>query len=119
MRKVLSVFILALLTTLLLPDLIAAQPDNLKEIVLEIKKREKLPQVFKRLEKATSFKIMFITEEVNRYEFQGTIRTKDIHEAMKQIIGSKPLTYTIDRQFITVTAKETNSSTSSTPPGAH
>ena len=70
--------------------------------------------MFKLLEKASNFKIMFITEEVNQYEFQGTVRTKDIHEALKQIIGSYPLTYTIDRQFITVTAKGKDKSDSAT-----
>ncbi len=106
MKKLLGVFVLVLLTSSLFPDMTVAQTSNPKEIVLEIKKREKLPQVFKRLEKATSFKIMFITEEVNQYEFQGTVRATDIREAMKQIIGSHPLTYTIDHQFITVTAKK-------------
>ena len=113
MKKLLGVFVLIQLTALLFPSIIVAQ-SNQKEIVLEIEKREKLSQVFKLLEKASNFKIMFITEEVNQYEFQGTVRTKDIHEALKQIIGSYPLTYTIDRQFITVTAKGKDKSDSAT-----
>ena len=81
MKKLLGVFVLIQLTALLFPSIIVAQ-SNQKEIVLEIEKREKLSQVFKLLEKASNFKIMFITEEVNQYEFQGTVRTKDIHEAL-------------------------------------
>ena len=59
----------------------------------------------------TDYKIMFITEDVNKYGVNGTIRAKDIHDAMKQIIGNKPLEYTIDKQFITVTSQEANRTT--------
>ena len=111
MKKLLGVFVLIQLTALLFPSIIVAQ-SNQKEIVLEIEKREKLSQVFKLLEKASNFKLMFITEEVLQYEFQGTVRTKDILEALNQFIGSYPLTYTIDRQFITDTAKGKDNSDS-------
>lgn len=99
--------ILALLVTYICPTYTVAQNTNTKEIVLEVKK-ERLPQVFKRLEKLTNYKVMFVTEDVNKYGVNGVIRAKDIHDAMKQIIGNKPLEYTIDRQFITVTLKGAN-----------
>lgn len=86
------------------PPTVMAQNGKTKEIVLEVKK-ERLPQVFRRLEKLTHYKIMFITEDVSKYSVSGVVRAKDIHEAMRQIIGNKPLEYTIDRQFITVTQK--------------
>ena len=107
MRKFSVIFILAFLLIQFCPVTMTAQKGKDKEIVLEVK-NERLPQVFKRLEKVTDYKIMFITEDVNKYGVNGTIRAKDIHDAMKQIIGNKPLEYTIDKQFITVTSKETN-----------
>ncbi len=106
MRKILNVFILILLATSFYPDIAVAQQKNdSKEIVLEFKKGTKLPQVFKSLEKQTKYKIMFITEEVDKYEFQGTINTQDIHKAIQQIIKDKPLSYQIDQQFVTITTK--------------
>ena len=105
MRKYLMVFVLAFSIIHLCPVVTTAQDVTKKEIVLEVKK-ERLPQVFKRLEKITNYKIMFVTEDVNKYEVSGIIRAKDIHDAMKQIIGEKPLEYTVDKQFITVTLKK-------------
>lgn len=112
MRKFSVIFILAFLITYLCPLAIIAQEEKGREIMLEVK-NERLPQVFKRLEKVTGYKIMFITEDVNKFGVNGTIRAKDIHDAMKQIIGNKPLEYIIDKQFITVTLKETDRTTES------
>lgn len=110
MRKFSVIFILAFLLIQFYPVTMTAQKGKDKEIVLEVK-NERLPQVFKRLEKVTDYKIMFIMEDVNKYGVNGTIRAKDIHDAMKQIIGNKPLEYTIDKQFITVTSKESDRTT--------
>lgn len=102
MKKFLILFFLAFSMMQLWTDIVMAQKS--KEIVLELK-NERLPSVFKKLEKATHYKIMFITEDVNKFSLNGTIRAKDIESAMQQIIGNKPLEYSIDRQFITVTLK--------------
>lgn len=104
MRKFLILFILAFSTMQLWTDIAMAQKSN--EIVLELK-NEKLPSVFKKLEKATHYKIMFVTEDVNKFSVNGTIRAKDVEDAMQQIIANKPLEYSIDKQFITVTLKNT------------
>ena len=96
MRKFSVIFILAFLLIQFCPVTMTAQKGKDKEIVLEVK-NERLPQVFKRLEKVTDYKIMFITEDVNKYGVNGTIRAKDIHDAMKQIIGNKPLTNNLSR----------------------
>lgn len=104
MRKSFGIFVLALLPLGFCPPPVVAQQSTSKEIVLEAK-GERLPQVFKRLEKITGYKIMFITDEVNKYRVEGGVRASNIHAAMRQIIGNKPLEYAIDRQFITVTVK--------------
>ncbi len=120
MKKILNVFILVLLATSFYPDIAVAQRKNdSKEIVLEFKKGTKLPQVFKSLEKQTKYKIMFITEEVDKYEFQGTIRAKDIHGAIQQVIQGKPLNFQVDRQFVTITARAAKQTTSTPPPRAY
>jgi len=105
MKKISAILMLAFLLIQFCPTMVVAQKGKDKEIVLEVK-NERLPQVFKRLEKATHYKIMFISEDLNKYEMDGVIRAKDIHDAMRQIIGDKALEYVIDNQFITVTSKE-------------
>ncbi len=102
MRKLLILFFLSFSMMQLWTDIVMAQKS--KEIVLEFK-NERLPSAFKKLEKATHYKIMFITEDVNKFSVNGTVRAKDIEEALKQIISNKPLEYSIDGQFITVTLK--------------
>lgn len=70
MRKFSVIFILAFLITYLCPLAIIAQEEKGREIMLEVK-NERLPQVFKRLEKVTGYKIMFITEDVNKFGVNG------------------------------------------------
>lgn len=65
-------------------------------------KGDRLPKVFKQIEKQTGYKFVFIQEEINRYTFTGSVNTKNIDDAMKIIIGDKPLTYTVDKQFVNV-----------------
>ena len=104
MKKISAILMLAFLLIHFCPGIMIAQTGKDKEIVLEVK-NERLPQVFKRLEKMTHYKIMFISEDLNKYELDGVIRAKDIHDAMRQIIGDKALEYVVDNQFITVTSK--------------
>ena len=72
-----------------------------KEINIEAKK-ESLANVFKRLEKQTDYKILFVTDEVKNQTFTGKIHTRDIREALGQILSGKYLGYTINKQFVTV-----------------
>ena len=105
MKKFSVFFILAFLLISFSPTYLVAQNTKDKEIVLEVK-NERLSQVFKRLERMTNYKIMFITEDLEQYDVNGKIRAKDIHDAMNQIIGNKNLEYVIDKQFITVSLKD-------------
>ena len=112
MKKFSVFFILAFLLVSFSPTYLVAQNTKEKEIVLEVK-NERLPQVFKRLERMTNYKIMFITEDLKQYDVNGKIRAKDIHDAMNQIIGNKNLEYVIDNQFITVSLKDTEKANAS------
>jgi len=109
MFKLLRNWSLFLMFCLFSPMGLQAQQTDATPVVTEIKitsKAESLPKVFKRIEKQTGYKFVYINNEVGRYNFDGTVDTKDINEAMRIIIGDKPLTYTIDHQFINVSIKD-------------
>lgn len=84
---------------------IGAQTVKVKEIRLEIK-NERLPQVFKRLEKVSGYKILFTYDDLNQFMVTGSLKARNIDEALKIIIGNKPLEYTIDKEYVNVTLKE-------------
>jgi hypothetical protein len=69
-------------------------------------KNERLPEVFKRLEKISGYKIMFTYDDISQMSVNGTIDSSDVKEVMNMIIGDKPLDYRIDGQFIYVTLRE-------------
>ena len=99
--------VLLLLTFLLFvacPPTIMAQRQA-KEIVLNTN-RQTLPKAFKLLEKATTYKVMYETNEVKGYTVARDVRAKDINEAMKQLLEKTPFTYKVDDKFITVTKKK-------------
>lgn len=77
------------------------QSNNDKEINIDVKK-ESLANVFKRLEKQTGYKFLFVTNDLNNLTFTGKIRTRDIREAMAQILSGKRLGYSINKEFINV-----------------
>jgi len=104
MERFLLSFILTFMVAFHSPVQMSAQANKSGKIEFEVK-NERLPKVFKTLEKVTDYKVMYITEDVNKYVFNGTVNAADINEAMKQIIGRFPLDYKIDEEFITVTAK--------------
>ena len=76
-----------------------------KTIQMELK-NERLPEVFKRLEKISGYKIMFTYDDISKMSVNGTIESSDIKKVMNMIIGDKPLDYRIDGQFIYVTLRE-------------
>ena len=76
-----------------------------KTIRMELK-NERLPEVFKRLEKISGYKIMFTYDDISQMSVNGTIDSSDVKEVMNMIIGDKPLDYRIDGQFIYVTLRE-------------
>lgn len=76
-----------------------------KTIRMELK-NDRLPEVFKRLEKMTGYKIMFTYDDISQFGVNGTIEASDIKEVMNKIIGNLPLDYRIDGQYIYVTLRE-------------
>ena len=87
------------------PIAVAAQEVVQKNIRLELK-NERLPEVFKRLEKISGYKIMFTYDDVNHLGVTGTVESSEIKEVMDYIISNKPLDYRIDGMYIYVTLRE-------------
>ena len=94
-----------LVTTLLMsPGVIqpiVAQGQN-QEIVINMK-NESLAKAFKRLEKATKYKVLYASKDVEGLTVSRNIKASNVQEAMTQLLAGKGLTFKINQQFITVT----------------
>lgn len=77
-----------------------------KEIKLEAKNQH-LPQVLKKLEKASGYKVLFTYDDLNSFTVSVDFKTQDIRTALDAIIGNLPLEYTIrqDGKYISVRLK--------------
>ena len=81
-----------------------AQEEKGKQITMEFR-NEGLPSVFKRSEKISGYKVLFIYDEISSYTATGKVEKATIDGALKVIIGKHPLKYHIDGQFINITKK--------------
>ena len=79
-----------------------AQQEQAKRITMEFK-NEGLPSIFKRLEKLSGYKVLFIYDEINSYTSTGKVRNASIDKAIQVIIGKHPLEYHIDGKFVNIT----------------
>lgn len=82
-----------------------SQGTKEKGITMEFR-NEDLPSLFKRIEKASDFRVIFIYEDVSKYRSTGKITNATVDKAMKAIIGNHPLKYHIDGKFINVSRKQ-------------
>lgn len=81
---------------------VAVTQAQTQEIVIKTK-NESLPKAFKLLEKATKYKVMYVNKDVANYTVDRNVKAWDVSEAMNQILAGKPLSFKIDKQFITIT----------------
>lgn len=83
-----------------------AQAQNAKEknITMEFK-NESLPSAFKRLEKASGYKILFTYDDVSRYTVTASVKNQTLEGALKAVIGNHPLEYGIEGKYVNVTSK--------------
>ena len=88
------------------PSTWAQQPQQ-NSITMECK-NTKLPDVFKRIEKLSGYKILFSYEDVNQYQFTGHIKNASITSALNMVLSGKPLEYSINKKFVNITLKEKN-----------
>lgn len=103
-KKCYFFFLFIVLSLFFYPPICAvAQAD--KEIKMEVK-NEPLPDVLKKLEKVSGYKMLFVYDEISRFNVTCKIRAKSIDQALKQVIGNRPIHFSIERQYITISVKE-------------
>ncbi|GAA6258815.1 TonB-dependent receptor [Bacteroides sp. f07] len=103
-RQAWKLIVLLLLFCYVHSPYVEAQVDNGKQITMEFK-NEGLPSIFKRLQKLSGYKVLFIYDEVRSYHSTGKVEKVSVEEALKVIIGKHPLKYAIEGQFINITNK--------------
>lgn len=105
MKQVLTYFLFVFSILALPPQIVEAQDVKTEKIEL-VAKNESLPQVFRKLEKKSNYKVNYVTKDLEGLRFTGTVHATSIREAMKQILRNLPLTFTVDGQFVTITKKK-------------
>ncbi len=80
-----------------------AQINKGKNAITMVFKNESLPSVFKRLEKVSAYKVLFSYQDVENYRATGSVKGVSIDKAMQTIIGSYPLVYEVNGNFVNVT----------------
>ena len=103
-RQAWKLIVLLLLFCYVHSPYVKAQVGNGKQITMEFK-NEGLPSIFKRLQKLSGYKVLFIYDEVRSYHSTGKVEKASIEEVLKVIIGKHPLKYVIEGQFINITHK--------------
>ncbi len=64
---------------------------------------EALTKVFKQIETNTSYKVLYVTEDLKNIRVSGTFSSDDISDLMTKVLQSTKLYYIIDGSFVTVT----------------
>lgn len=67
-----------------------------------------LPQVLRQLELKTDYRFLYINDDLKGYTFSGDLTLKDINSTMTQLLAGKPLGYTVNQQYITITKQGAN-----------
>ena len=67
---------------------------------------EPMPNVLKKLEKLSKFKILFVYNDIQTYRVSVNLRSKTIEEVVRAVLGSYPLTYKIKEEYITISSKK-------------
>jgi len=87
------------------PQWVQAQNAKEKRVTMEFK-NERLPSIFKRLEKVSGYKILFTYDDVNRFTATGSLKNQTLEEALKVIVGNHPLEYYVEGKYVNITLKE-------------
>lgn len=103
-RKTLAIPLCLLLMLLCSALPLHAQNAETDKVTIEFK-NERLPDIFKRLEKLTGCVVLFTYNDVQQYRATGSVKNKTIKEAMLTIIGDKPLTVSCNGKHINVKAQ--------------
>jgi TonB-linked SusC/RagA family outer membrane protein len=98
-------FLLFILSLFLFPPLVTARAQVDKVIKMELK-NEPLPGVLKKLEKASGYKMLFVYDEISHFSVTCKVNAKNISQALHQILRNKPIAYSIEKQYVTISLKE-------------
>ena len=102
-----TAFILAALIMLSVPTPLRAQDtDKTTQTVAG----EELSVALKKVERLTGYRIVFAYDDVKGLKAQGSASSKDIKEALAKVIGSLPISYSIDGKIVTLKIKKTEAS---------
>lgn len=84
----------------------AAQKGKDKKVKMELKD-ERLPQALKRLERTSGYKILFSYDDLNQFTVsKGRLNAPDIRSALDILLAGRPVTYSIDGQYVNINIKE-------------
>ena len=90
-------FLLACFLTLWTTSVTAQGSDAVLKV-----QNEPLPQVLRQLELKTDYRFLYINDDLKGYTFSGDLTLKDINSTMTQLLAGKPLGYTVNQQYITI-----------------
>lgn len=90
-------FLLACFLTLWTTSVTAQGSDAVLKV-----ENEPLPQVLRKLELKTDYRFLYINDDLRGYTFSGDLTLKDINSTMTQLLAGKPLGYTINQQYVTI-----------------
>ena len=89
-----------LLTLISVQLTLSAQTDQRINLAFQ---NEALPNVLKKLEQASSYRILFTYDDVQSYQVTATLHDSTIFQAIEKVLEGKPLTYTQkDNQYIII-----------------
>ena len=97
MKKKITFLLLTLISVQLT---LSAQTDQRINLAFQ---NEALPTVLKKLEQASSYRILFTYDDVQSYQVTATLHDSTIFQAIEKVLEGKPLTYTRkDNQYIII-----------------
>ncbi|MBQ3610257.1 MAG: carboxypeptidase regulatory-like domain-containing protein, partial [Bacteroidaceae bacterium] len=97
MKKKITFLLLTLISVQLT---LSAQTDQRINLAFQ---NEALPTVLKKLEQASSYRILFTYDDVQSYQVTATLHDSTIFQAIEKVLEGKPLTYTQkDNQYIII-----------------
>jgi TonB-linked SusC/RagA family outer membrane protein len=98
-KRMYHVFLILFLSLLAAsPSMATVQQKNIEIEAMN----EPLASVLKRLEKLTSYKMMYANEDVFGVKVNKIIKAPTVEKALDQILEGTGLSYTIDKQFVTI-----------------
>lgn len=104
-KKILFFFFFFFLLSLFCCPPTLAVAQTVKEIKMEVK-NEPLPDVLKKLEKVSGYKMLFVYDEISCFNVTCKVHAQNIDQALKQVIGDRPVRFSIENQYITISVKE-------------